>query len=234
MGTVQDRNKLGTRSWLFGGPVRKTIGPRNNSREAIYPGFGKWHKQIIGKIKKEIAIEVKRMYNSKVKLDCADVAITALINVSAKNSLPLKFEDYKSSRIKYFSIPKEDKKVKAFVKTIKGKLAAIHLIKYYTKDISTLNPSDMVLYDLTSLKSDAFTGHTRIITGIRDGGKYEIIEGGLDKVIEKKIRSEKDLKELFAKYKIFPYYREWAWDQIYPYIHLFYEKIKNVEKKEVN
>nr|WP_319395072.1 hypothetical protein [uncultured Desulfobacter sp.] len=110
-------------------------------------------------------------YNSKI--DCADLAIAALIDFSAKENLPVKLKYYNNGW-KWFNFAPEADDAKKFKTKAMRMLGALNVIDN-TKSIPTAMAKSG---DLIMSKWNPTLGHTRIIYSVKPipkDKKYEIV-----------------------------------------------------------
>ena len=104
-------------------------------------------------------------------IDCADVALTALVDTAEEMGLQLTFDVWDSSKKKYVSHSSSDsefKNKKEFLSFVKQNMGAITLLDdRTTKETTQLTTGDLVMFDLRG-QSSSYQGHTVIMTGVVD------------------------------------------------------------------
>jgi len=104
-------------------------------------------------------------------IDCADVALTALVDTAEEMGLQLTFDVWDSSKKKYVSHSSSDsefKNKKEFLSFVKQNMGAITLLDdRTTKETPQLTTGDLVMFDLRG-QSSSYQGHTVIMTGVVD------------------------------------------------------------------
>ena len=104
-------------------------------------------------------------------IDCADVALTALVDTAKEMGLRLTFDVWDSSKKKYVSHSSSDSKFKnkkEFLFFVKQNMGAITFLDdRTTKETTKLTIGDLVMFDLRGQSSN-YQGHTVIMTGVVD------------------------------------------------------------------
>ena len=104
-------------------------------------------------------------------IDCADVALTALVDTAKEMGLRLTFDVWDSSKKKYVSHSSSDSKFKnkkEFLSFVKQNMGAITLLDdRTTKKTTKLTIGDLIMFDLSG-QSPNYQGHTVIMTGVVD------------------------------------------------------------------
>ena len=109
-------------------------------------------------VSKYHAFAKKYISEYKQKIDCADLAISALVDFAAKEKLPIKFKYYSTKGSKWYTYnPTDDaKKFKQKAITMLGALNVIDNTKPIS--LSDAKPGDLIMTKWSSTQ-----GHTRII-----------------------------------------------------------------------
>ena len=99
--------------------------------------------------------------------DCADTALTALIECAAEMKIPLNLPVWDAAEKKWAYLRSEDEAyvdVKAFINDVRAKMGAISLYDRNRittpEDVSKLQPGDLIVY---RIEGTGLTGHTMVV-----------------------------------------------------------------------
>ena len=154
--------------------------------------------ELLAKVRACIAKELEKL-NAENKgkqngYDCADTALTVFIRCAASNKLPMRFRIYDSKTKQWKNMDQMDYESQAaFEAAIRQNLGFLNVLdNTLPKDFKTLEPGDMIAYDLRyQTTRQGYNGHVRTVVEKKvcdNKDCYRIIEGHLDKKTEELTR----------------------------------------------
>jgi hypothetical protein len=107
---------------------------------------------------------------NETTIDCADVALMALVETASSMGLKLTFDLYDSKERKYINVSSNDSRFNnknQFMSFVRQNMGAVTLLDdRTTKEIDKITRGDLIMFDLRSDRNSAYQGHTVIMTGV--------------------------------------------------------------------
>ena len=157
-----------------------------NGREA-WESTTTWNATMEDKFRENFSKNAIKITENAIKnnetIDCADVALTALIDTAQEMGLRLTFDYYDSSKRRYKTVSSSDsifKNKKEFLSFVKLNMGAITLLDHKTtRETTTIKLGDLIMFDLRADKNPDYDGHTVIIVGNPVNNRVNTVQGHL-------------------------------------------------------
>jgi hypothetical protein len=122
----------------------------------------KYDPATIAKLRQMMVEEIRKMMERQEKLDCADVALAALIRAAAKLGLRVRLRYWSERKWNYYdSASAEYSSVEEFERAVRQGMGASNLWDNTRQiDLDKVQVGDIILYDLRDQRDPRYSGHT--------------------------------------------------------------------------